>query len=824
MFINSFKRDSILAFVTLAIFASFGFSQTRRPNREGTAEQRKPFYEQAKRNLSDEKGRVRMELWAAGMDAVEKMQRSNWTLPGVNQQGVIPVNFIPNLPKSTPSQTAGVTWYPLGPAPLRNIYFEGTVDSGEVVGIAIDPRGESDTVMYIATGLGGIWKTTNGGGLWQPATDHMPSLSMGAVALDIANPDIVYAGTGNAYESTSNSESWGRIKALGVYRSPDGGNTWALKGRNIFGPTATRAGLAIYKILSTGPNAILVATNNGLYYSPNGGNTFGTNLPAFNNRQPVLAGDIRDLALDTTSSNIVYATVSGRGIVRSLNNGLTFPLNLFQFSSGAAKPGTPAAGTFGALWVAQSRFPNNRTLYASVINTGTSNADLYKSNDAGGTWSRLRSFGTMPGRPDYAVTIGVDPSDPARVYAGGIDLQRSTDGGSSFDVVGSSLVHPDHHAIAFSPPSHFRERRVRPAVYVGSDGGIYSSADSGDRWRVDLNQTISANLIIDFAMGKNNPRYMYAGIWDHGIASRAPGDAATSWRRGHFGDGANVAVDPLDATVCYHSSGMMDPAFIRTTDGGRTWNGVSGLAWTPDRLFFVPRMSGGRVTSTELYAARGNELHRLNTSGHRGSVTATLVTTFSGPIHRISYSETRPEAVWVATTTGDVWRTVNINASPSAWANVGSPGGTRVAAIAAHPRDADKACVVYAGFSDSRPDIYLPGRIYSTRHVYYTEDGGANWRDISSGPGGAHTNVPDLPVYDVVLIDDPRFPRLLPKIVVATEAGVMTNDGTPSAPTWRLLGWGLPKSACSRLQYASSTNVLAVSIWGRGVYRFGSTG
>src|SRR3989442_9459431 len=121
----------------------------------------------------------------------------------------------------------------MGPAPLRidkNQNLQGLgPDSGEVVDIAIDPRNTTDQVIYIATNDGGIWKTTTGGVptngrvAWEPKTDFMPSLSIGAVALDPGNPSIVYAGTGNLFDG---GHVFAGFKGVGIYKSTDAGETW----------------------------------------------------------------------------------------------------------------------------------------------------------------------------------------------------------------------------------------------------------------------------------------------------------------------------------------------------------------------------------------------------------------------------------------------------------------------------------------------------------------------------------------------------------------------------------------------------------------------
>jgi hypothetical protein len=117
-------------------------------------------------------------------------------------------------------------WRQVGPAPLlagNQQVFQGIgPDSGEVVDIAIDPRTRPDRIIYIATGSGGVWKSTDDGVTWRPLTDHLPATAIGAIALDPGDPDIVYVGTGNLFEGAG-----GMPKSAGLFKSTDGGRTWA---------------------------------------------------------------------------------------------------------------------------------------------------------------------------------------------------------------------------------------------------------------------------------------------------------------------------------------------------------------------------------------------------------------------------------------------------------------------------------------------------------------------------------------------------------------------------------------------------------------------
>ena len=206
------------------------------------------------RNRSDSAGQPRADLWKQGLlDYIEL------------------------------DVDASVIWRSIGPAPL---YIESQVmwanpdgttipdaafqgagpDSGEVTDIAIDPRGTADKNLYIATNDGGIWKTADDGSTWIPTMDSMPSLSMGAVAVDPANPQIVYAGTGNPFDGGG-----AFTKGVGILRSIDGGQSWGIVDGGIL--DTIFAGMLINRIIVPAPGILLVATGNGLFRSVDGGQT-----------------------------------------------------------------------------------------------------------------------------------------------------------------------------------------------------------------------------------------------------------------------------------------------------------------------------------------------------------------------------------------------------------------------------------------------------------------------------------------------------------------------------------------------------------------------
>jgi len=350
----------------------------------------------------------------------------------------------------------GRTWKQIGPAPLT---VPGGTNSGEVLDIAIDPRGSNDSTIYVATN-GGIWKTIDGGATWDTRTDCLASVRMGAVALDAGNPSVVYAGTGNLFSSGGVNLPISTI----VYKSYDAGWSWW--------PLSLPSG-SIYTIRMVSPAAkqLLVGTEKGLFRSTDGGENFHS----------VLTGAISDLKVDTANSLRIYAAVAQKGILRSNDGGETFPTNLFNISpTGSTFPG---ASQPGFILLSQSTSPNNQTIYASV-ELGGGYLGLYKSSTGGTSWSLLpqAAAAIMANGCNcfYTHTIGVDPKDANRVYLGFTKLYGSPDGGQTWPLTGNNL-HDDLHALVFSPPSHVSGSPTSPTppipFYLGTDGGIAKTSN-----------------------------------------------------------------------------------------------------------------------------------------------------------------------------------------------------------------------------------------------------------------------------------------------------------------------------------------------------------
>jgi hypothetical protein len=728
---------------------------------------------------------------------------------------------------------ASVLWNSIGPAPL-NIEAEQSYqgigpDSGEVTDIAIDPGGGSDSTIYIATNDGGVWKSIDGGSSWVPTMDAMLSLSMGAVAVDPANPLVVYAGSGNFYDGGSHF-----TKGVGIYRSSDGGGTWSILDGGQFGTIF--AGCSITKILVPAPDRLLIATDRGLYYSVDGGQNFGANSPKFNDQKPVLGGAstnrpasfVTCLLLDTASPDTtVYAGVFGVGVMKSTDGGSTFYTNLFT------NPGAETARPFGNLEIAQSE-SDPLTLLVSVQYKQPDGTNIYRglfqSTDGGQHWNALTIIPPAAadgfGQTDYDLTLGIDPEKPSLVYAGFQELWKSADGGRTFQSAACTAgqVHWDHHVLVFSPKTHrIAEQPIPPtSIYVGTDGGIAKSADGGLTWNA-LNGAIASNLFfgIDIGKGAANNGFTYGGCQDTGTSAHRPADAGTTiWHLGIDGDGGCVAVDPSDPNIVY---GVDDGLLIKSTDAGVTWQTNNpGQASVPignnlpfseaATIAIALEQNGTNTVARVVYVAYNNDLYISSDAGVTFGASAKNT---PDNIAAVATTSADSRRIWIGTANGSVHVSANAGATWDQGPLVTQPGTGPVASIAIDPTNVSRVAVAYSGLSGINSK-------YRTQRIFLTANNGNTWDDVSGTDGkGPVGNLPDLPLHSVVF-DTSATPAAM---IVASDAGVMrctdaTVSGTTVTATWKIYGAGLPNVSCSSLAIDNTVSppVLRVGTYGRGCF------
>jgi photosystem II stability/assembly factor-like uncharacterized protein len=374
----------------------------------------------------------------------------------------------------------------------------GPTRGGRVTAIA-GVRSEPCTFYMGPTG-GGVWKTEDCGAEWTPISDgQIATGSIGSIDVSESNPDIVWVGTGSAAIRSN------VIIGRGVYKSTDAGKTWQSMGLE----DAGQIGSVI--IHPANPDVVWLAAlgspfgpndERGIFKTTDGGKTWKKTL--FVNQE---TGG-RVLAINYANPNELYAgmyrgfrkgwdIISGGpategGIYKSTDAGETWT----KLSSGL--PGT-LIGKID-IDVARSR---PRTVYAMIEAPGAEGG-LYKSDDAGANWSRINNSNELRNRPFYFNYVDVNPKNPEEVWVNSLRLHKSTDGGKTFTTV--STPHSDNHGIWFNPDN--------PSYAIQcNDGGANVTIDGGRTWSSILNQPTAELYMV--AVDDQYPYLLYAPQQDN---------------------------------------------------------------------------------------------------------------------------------------------------------------------------------------------------------------------------------------------------------------------------------------------------------------------
>lgn len=372
---------------------------------------------------------------------------------------------------------------------------------------------DQPNTYYFGGAGGGVWKTTDAGRTWQGLMQHENSAAVGALEIAPSNPRTIYVGSGQV------TYRYDCLDGDGVYKSTDGGQTWA----NI-GLTDTRHIGDIY-IDPRNENHVLVAAlghifgpnkDRGVFQTRDGGKTWTKTL--FVNDE---TGAI-DLASDPDNPSVIYVGIwklrmhpwldyylpqrsaNGSGIYKSINGGDTW-----EKLSGPDLP----SGNLGRIGLACAQGFGGRLVYAT-IDAENGQQGLYRSEDGGQSWKHMNSDGVLAGT--YFSRFVVDPRDANVLYFTGQSIRKSIDGGKTYFVFKGSPGGDDYHDIWINPKNP-------KYMITGSDQGTVVSVNGGKSWSSWYNQP--TGQFYHLAADDQFPYRIYSGQQDNGtvsILSRGP--------------------------------------------------------------------------------------------------------------------------------------------------------------------------------------------------------------------------------------------------------------------------------------------------------------
>ena len=688
---------------------------------------------------------------------------------------------------------------PIGPA----------ITSGRISDFAFHPTNKHE--YFAAVASGGLWKTENNGITWNPVFDGEASYSIGVVELDPSNPLTVWVGSGenNAQRSVAFGD--------GVYKSTDGGKTWANVGLKDSGH------ISQIWIDPEDSDHVLVAAqgplwsaggDRGLYETRDGGESWNAILTVDEHTGiNEFVVDPNDKATIVASSyqrrRHVWVLINGgpgSGVHRTTDGGASWD----EISSGLPTDNMGRIGLAGA--------PSDPSRIYAVIEASDDEKGMYRSDDFGLSWAKQSSH--LPSSPQYYNELVVDPVKADRVYSLDTFTHVSEDGGKSWSQVGSKWRHVDDHALWINPDN-------TEHLIIGGDGGIYESFDRGGNWRHVRNLSIAQFYRIQ--PDNDAPFYNVCGGTQDNNSLCAPsrttvehGITNSDWTFILGGDGYEPQIDPEDPNIIYtqYQYGGLARYDRRTREyvyiaphpqgdeDGYKWNWNTPLLLSPHdnhRLYYAAEKlfrSDDRGDSWEAISPdltqqiNRNELEVMGRVWSIDAIAKNDSTSKYGSAIGISESPLKEGLLYVGTDDGvinitedggDNWRrTTSFR---------GVPDQSYVSDVLASNHDVD---VVYATIDNHKRGDHAP-------YVLRSTDSGRSWSSISG----------DLPERGPVhtIVEDHVDPNLL---FVGTEFGIfVTQDRGES---WHQLKKNFPTISVRDLEIQQRENDLVVGTFGRGVY------
>ena len=735
------------------------------------------------------------------------------------------------------SRVQASNWVSLGPMNF----------SGRILCMAFHPTNKN--IMWAGSCAGGLWKSTNGGigtaggGInWSQVQTGFPITSVPAIAVNPTNTNEIYIGTGEVYNTGGNGFPGQNIRTfrgsygIGILKSSNGGTTW-----NISLNFTNSSIKGVQKILfdPTNTDTVFAATSDGLYRSSDA----GANWTLIHSVALAM-----DMQFAPGNSNILYVTYgdfasAGTGIYKCTN--ALSPSPTFTKLAG----GLPSSVN-GMIRI--SICPDNANIiYASVGKipgtaggtappSASATYGLYKSTNGGTNWAltsgqpTLSSANYIQNQGWYAhdVLAGTDAS--GEVYVSEIDMCKSSDrgatwanaitqwglwdlGGGGATLVGDSTegkldnqnyAHADHHRLYFAPTDPSRQ-----TVYVTTDGGIFRSTDGGANWKSCNGGLNTVQIYHRMSSSTTNSNYMLCGLQDNATLVY---QGSTGCQRVTGGDGFYTAIDPTNDSYCYgtytygtwyRSNGGITGTYTNIWDNS-TLN-ANSLPSGDNAAFVAPIViapSNPNIMYVgTVYLRRFTSIKNANTTTAATNTVmngGAVISNANAPIMAIGVSKTYADSIYIATApasgvTAKVFRSTN--------------GGTSITNITGILPDRYISFIAVDPNNSKRIAVSISG--FGTSHVYFSNDGGTNWRDVG---GTGATALPDLPAN--VVMFDPTTPTTL---YVGNDLGVFVAQNITTGltqPTWYSYNSGLGDGVIAMDMLVAPNGKLRLGTLGRGLW------
>jgi photosystem II stability/assembly factor-like uncharacterized protein len=644
------------------------------------------------------------------------------------------------------------------------------------------PANQSD-IIYIGAASGGIFKTENAGASWEQLFYDIPTISIGDMAIDPQNSNVIYAGTGEA-----NSSSYSFLGS-GIYKSEDAGSTWTSSGLE----NSAYIGRIIVdhensqRVFAAACGNLFTPSNDrGVYRSTDGGANWEQVLFVTDTTTAI------DLVQDPNNADVLYAAFWER--TRSLTSRHSFgpTTGLYKTTDGGdtwveLTNGLPDASLDkGRLGISISQ-SNPNVLYA-MYDMPNQEMWVFKTDNAGDSWSRVND-GALEGMGSsfawYFGQIRVHPQDENMVFALGQIMFRSNNSGGSWTNIDNSGVHVDHHAMFFDMNSN--------KIYLGNDGGLYYTTNLGNSWTKINNLPI--NQFYAYDVSETNQNFQVGGTQDNNSIRTITGEA-DSWEAILGGDGMYNRINQQNNDIAYaeYQWGSLFRSFDATSP-------------SPYYDYIANNMSSDRNNwSAPLELTPGqNEIayfgtHRVWRSTDNGSswtaISGDLTQGGDNYFHSLTCLDISPLSpmyimsgsadgrVNISTDNGQTWQNIS-EGLPNRW----------ITDVVFDPQDLN---TIYATVSGFRWDEELA-------HVFKSTNSGDDWVAISG-------NLPEIPVNQLIIDPDDTD-----KLIVGTDAGIyMTVD---AGDNWECISGNMPMVPIVAFKLIPATKDLYAATYGISTFK-----
>ncbi len=659
------------------------------------------------------------------------------------------------------------TWTQVGPVnnPTQNGYASYP-GKGRVNVVKRDPN--NSQIIYVGSAAGGIWKSTDGGSTWAPKSDMLAGLGVTDILIDTSNTSIIYMATGDADAK--------HVSSIGLFKSTDGGNTWNPTGltftlnQNEYIRDIAFAPGSVTKIFALTNTEIKVSTNSGTSFS---NVTVTYPFGAFNE-------NFKDIIFDPNDANKVIVSDSWGALYISTNGGTSFAMH-----------NTIQGGNQQDILRIVATPANNNEFYA-LTQSGV--FKRYTFNMAGTAADELSSS-TIAGfssQGGYNQCFSVSPTNKNNVMVGGVRGYKSINEGTSFSVMLNPYnnpagvgfyVHPDHHYMAFNATGD--------SIINGHDGGVHIGAFASTTGWTDLSNGLIITQPYNVAITQkvNTDDFMMANQDNDGF-SKVLKSGTRQWVSALAGDGTSTGIDISDSSIRY--LGGTKGQLYRTNDGYASgYSSHTTILSSDNNAAFVSPLELHPTAPATIYAGHDD----VKKSTDRGATWTSLNSGLTG-VKFLDITE-NGTSIRILAIGGNGTAKMSLD-DGATWSTLTPPTGKTFNSFSVKP---------------SNGWIFATTSGYGTTHnVSLSTNNGSSWID-------ANSNLPNIIMKKILY---KHSTSANDSLYLATELGLYFRPA--NVATWAKLGTNLPNVIVTDIEFNYAADELFIGTFGRGMWKYNLKG